>query len=219
MKKKQTKKNQNNNSKLSITKLIKLMDDQHKRGQYKDYPLYGLSFANLRINIITPEINKYLQKFPNEISRFYKMSFMQFGRIGLSRRKINFNKYELYNYLRGDSLQKISTMYPNITHLDLSHNLISNIEDLNHLKNFKNLQHLDLCFNPVKRFKEYRKIIFELVPDLQNLDDQQDIDDSDDNSSRDNWESNQEESESEASFNEESSDEDVKPKKRKKVKK
>ncbi|CAK84903.1 unnamed protein product (macronuclear) [Paramecium tetraurelia] len=228
MKKKQTKKQQQQQQKkqtpLNSGQLIKLMDEQHKKGQYKEYPLYGLNFAKIPIITFTPEINKYLQKYPNESKYCTDMTLI--ASIGFTKCYLNsLEGLEYagekvatiimnYNNLQGDSLLKISKLFPNITHLNLSHNQISKIEDLQHLNKFKKLEHLDLRFNPVKRYKDYRKIVFEQIPQLQLLDYDQDVDDSMDNSSRDNWLSSQvEESESEASFDDESS-EDVKPKKK-----
>ncbi|CAD8140728.1 unnamed protein product [Paramecium pentaurelia] len=206
MKKKQTKKKIQQKQKLKTQfnskELIKLLDDQHKRGQYKDFSLYGLSFAKIPIINFTPEINKYLQKYPNETYiGFTKCHLDNLEGLEFQGDKVLSIKMN-YNNLKGDSLLRISKLFPNITYLDLSHNQITKIDDLKHLNNFKKLEHLDMRFNPVKRYKDYKKIVFEQIPQLQNLDDDQEIDDSLDNSSRDNWLSSQDESE--ASLNESS---------------
>lgn len=75
-----------------------------------------------------------------------------------------------YNYLKGDSIKIISKLFPKLRYLNLRHNLISDLDvwikklnyskDLKDLKELKELEHLDLSFNPVRNYRDYKKIIF-----------------------------------------------------------
>lgn len=59
---------------------------------------------------------------------------------------------------------------PNLTHLNLSGNKISELEALEPLREFVHLKSLDLFNNPVLNAPGYREKVFKLIPSLKYLD-------------------------------------------------
>ncbi|CAD8141061.1 unnamed protein product [Paramecium octaurelia] len=226
---KQIQKRKNNSKKqerikLDSSQLIKLMTaqkQQQQKGSKNVNALIGMSFYKIPIYKFSPEINQYLQKYNKEQT----VSFIQCNLSSLEGLKFDGKQVKHlradYNSLKGDSLQFIAQNFPNLLTLNLKHNQIANLEDLVHLKQLKNLEQLNLSFNPVKKFQEYKSTIFQYLPQLYILDHDADIDDSMQDTS-DDFMLHSSEEESDSSFDdyEESSEEDKKKQnKRKKVKK
>ncbi|CAK82157.1 unnamed protein product (macronuclear) [Paramecium tetraurelia] len=223
---------QQEKKKFDSSQLIKLMTAQKQKQQKgsKDVEnLIGMSFYKIPIQKFSPEINQYLQKYKKESKNMHNfkatVSFIQCNLSSLEGLKFDGKQVKHlradYNSLKGDSLQFIAQNFPNLLTLNLKHNQIANLEDLVHLQRLKNLEYLNLSFNPVKQFQDYKSTIFQYLPELQNLDNDADVDDSMQDTSEDLMlYSSEEESESSFDDYEESSDEDQKKKnKRKKVKK
>lgn len=59
---------------------------------------------------------------------------------------------------------------PNLQHLNISGNRIKDLEALEPLKEFRSLLSLDLYHCDVTKVEDYRKKVFELIPNLQALD-------------------------------------------------
>ncbi|CAD8147058.1 unnamed protein product [Paramecium pentaurelia] len=223
--KRKNKSKQQQKVKLDSSQIIKLMTAQkqkQEKGSKNFCNLIGMSFIKIPIYKFSPEINQYLQKYNKETT----VSFIQCNLTTLEG--LNFDGTQVkylrvdYNSLKGDSLQFIAQHFPNLITLNLKHNQIANLEDLVHLKHLKNLEDLNLSFNPVKKYQDYKTTIFQHLPQLSNLDNEMDTDDSMADTSEDLILQSSEDEESEASFDdyEESSEEDKKQKnKRKKVKK
>ncbi|CAD8058536.1 unnamed protein product [Paramecium sonneborni] len=221
--KRKNKSKQQERIKLDSTQIVKLMTAQKQKGSKNNIRFIGMSFIKIPIYKFTPEINQFLQKYKKEST----VNFIQCNLTSLEGLNFDFEQVKHlridYNSLKGDCLQFIAQNFPDLYSLNLKHNQIENLSDLVHLKHLKNLQDLNLSFNPVKRQQDYKQTIFKLLPQLLNLDNEMDIDDSMADTSEDMiLQSSENESESEASFDEleDSSEEDKKKKNvRKKVKK
>ncbi|CAK73675.1 unnamed protein product (macronuclear) [Paramecium tetraurelia] len=74
------------------------------------------------------------------------------------------------NCLDGSALKYISENFKNIICLSLAENQIKSLEELQVLKNLSSLQQLDLSDNEVEQQAGYHQKIFEMLPNLQVLD-------------------------------------------------
>ncbi|XP_053684595.1 acidic leucine-rich nuclear phosphoprotein 32 family member A [Sabethes cyaneus] len=81
----------------------------------------------------------------------------------------NLRKLELSDNRISNGLNHL-TGSPKLTHLNLSGNRIKEFEELKPLKEFENLEVLDLFNNEITSTEEYRDKIFELIPSLKYLD-------------------------------------------------
>jgi len=81
----------------------------------------------------------------------------------------NLKRLELSDNRIYQELDRLSTS-PNLTHLNLSGNKISEIATLEPLKDFKKLKNLDLFNNDVTSVEDYRSKVFNLIPTLKYLD-------------------------------------------------
>lgn len=81
----------------------------------------------------------------------------------------NLKKLELSDNRISGGLNLLSTS-PKLSHLNLSGNKIASLEALEPLKDFKNLESLDLFNNDATHISNYRELIFDLIPSLKFLD-------------------------------------------------
>ncbi|XP_055533501.1 acidic leucine-rich nuclear phosphoprotein 32 family member A isoform X2 [Wyeomyia smithii] len=81
----------------------------------------------------------------------------------------NLRKLELSDNRISNGLNNL-TGSPKLTHLNLSGNRIKEFEELKPLKEFENLEVLDLFNNEITTTEEYRDKIFALIPSLKYLD-------------------------------------------------
>lgn len=81
----------------------------------------------------------------------------------------NLRKLELSDNRISTGLSNL-TGSPQLTHLNLSGNRIKEFDEVKPLKEFKNLEVLDLFNNEITTTMEYRDKIFELIPSLKYLD-------------------------------------------------
>ena len=65
---------------------------------------------------------------------------------------------------------ELQNSVPNIEYLNFTNNLLVNLDSIIVLKAFKKLKHLVLLGNPLTKIKNYRRLVFSILPTLNTLD-------------------------------------------------
>ncbi|CAD8165355.1 unnamed protein product [Paramecium octaurelia] len=192
--------------------------NQIKKQAQEQGELEELDIQEIRIEQLTPEITETLKKHK-------KLLTLAITSCGL--KQLNglptMDSLEVLiledNSLDGSALKYISENFKNIVCLSLACNQIKSLEELQVLKNLSALQQLDLSDNEVEQQDGYHKKIFEMLPNLEVLDNKNkdgkcieysDEDDDDEEGIENDSEFNDDEDEEE----EESEDESPKPQKK-----
>jgi hypothetical protein len=74
------------------------------------------------------------------------------------------------NRLKGGELQKLKIYKDTLNKLKVSGNLIAKLEDIECLKEFEHLMHLDIDENPIAKVEDYRTKVYAALPNLNVLD-------------------------------------------------
>ncbi|CAD8064674.1 unnamed protein product [Paramecium primaurelia] len=194
-----------------IINLIKKQADE--QGQLEE-----LDISEIKIDQLTTEITENLKKHQ-------KLQSLAITSCGLKTLKglPTMDSLEVLilegNQLDGSAIKYICENFQNLICLSLAGNQIKSLEELQILKNLSSLQQLDLSDNEVELQAGYHQKIFEMLPNLQVLDnknkDGKEIEYSDeDNGEEEGIGSDSEFNDDEEDDEEESEDESPKPQKK-----
>lgn len=120
------------------------------------------------IKELTSEAQKILEKFQN--INLLSFNFCQLKNLNHLPNIPKLSELQLSdNHIQGSELSKIK-IYPQLKKLQLCNNKISKIEEIEVLKDLKELVELDLTENEVTKAEGYRAKVFEMFPKLISLD-------------------------------------------------
>jgi len=136
--------------------------------ELKPLDFENLILDDIQINELTADDAAYLETF----STLGKLCLNHTGLKNLNNlpAKIPIFKLELSdNKISGDELSKLA-IYEKLTVLKIYNNKIETLDQVKSLAVLKDLVQLDLSENPVCKVEDYRKKVYELLPELQILD-------------------------------------------------
>ncbi|CAD8089586.1 unnamed protein product [Paramecium sonneborni] len=141
----------------------------NKQAAEQQGQLEELDISEIKIEQITPEITENLKKHS-------QLSSLAITSCGLKTLEglPQIESLEVLilegNKLDGNALKYISENFKNLICLSLADNQIKTFDELRVLTKLPNLQQLDLSENQVEQQNEYHQKIFEMLPNLQVLD-------------------------------------------------
>jgi len=120
------------------------------------------------IKEFTQEIKDYMEKFINVTKLSLNMCLLK--NLSFLPQFKNLIEIELSdNHLHGKDIEILS-QFQLLNQIKIANNKIENFNDLEPLKKLRDLSFLDLSENPVIKTKDYRKKLYDMIPNLVYLD-------------------------------------------------
>lgn len=144
--------------------MLKAQDDEAKPEEYDNLVLDELAIATL-----SAEDSKFLETFTSvEVLCMNETGIRSLENLPTMPLLKRFELQE--NKLSGDELKHLSKYASTLVVLKLASNKFTTLDQLNSLTGLKELKNLDLGANAVTEVADYKKKVWELLPNLEVLD-------------------------------------------------